>query len=139
MRVLVFGAFDLLHPGHLSLFEQARALHPDAELHAVVARDATVHVLNGVAPLDDETQRLRSVAEHVDHAHLGSYGDKYALIESIRPDIIALGYDQTHYVGRLRFELAARGLEPRIVRLKAYLPEVFKSSSLRAFISLRSA
>ncbi|MFT4307808.1 MAG: adenylyltransferase/cytidyltransferase family protein [Candidatus Woesearchaeota archaeon] len=135
MRVLVFGTFDLLHPGHLSVFEQARALHDRVELHAVVARDATVEVVKGLAPVDDENERVKNVASFVDRAHLGSFGDKYVLIEQIRPDIIALGYDQTHFVDSLQSVLASRGFEPRIVRLKAYMPEIFKSSLLRGFTS----
>ena len=135
MRILVFGTFDLLHPGHISLFEQARELHDGAELHAIVARDATVHVVKGLAPVDDENERVKNVASFVDRAHLGYFGDKYALIEQIRPDIIALGYDQKHFVSSLRGALASRGLEPRIVRLKPYMPEIYKSSLLRGFTS----
>ena len=139
MKVLVFGTFDLLHPGHISLFEQARELHDGVELHAVVARDATVQVVKGHAPVDDENERVKNVSSFVDRAHLGSFGDKYVLIEQIRPDIIALGYDRTHFVDSLQSVLASRGFEPHIVRLKAYMPEIYKSSLLRAFTSGSSA
>lgn len=134
MRVLVFGTFDLLHAGHASLFSQARALGSEddpVELHAVIARDATVEKLKGRAPEHDENERMRRVSDYVDAVHLGSLGDKYAVIETVRPDVIALGYDQTHFLDRLPEELEKRGLHPRIVRLEAHDPDRFKTSKLR--------
>lgn len=134
MRVLVFGTFDLLHAGHVSLFAQARSLGSDddpVELHAVIARDATVEKVKGRAPDHDERERLRRVSDYVDSAHLGSLGDKYAIIEVVEPDVIALGYDQTHFLDKLPEELEKRGLHPRIVRLEAHEPDRFKTSLLR--------
>lgn len=131
MRVLVFGTFDLLHAGHENLFAQARGLAPDVELHAVIARDATVRSVKARHAVHSETERLARVGNHVDHAHLGEHGDRYAVIERIRPDVIALGYDQTHFVDALERELEARGLSPRIIRLEPFEPDRFKTSLLR--------
>lgn len=132
VRVLVFGTFDVLHPGHRDFFRQAKEL--GAELFVVVARDKTVREVKGVQPEHDERQRLAAVraCPEVHDARLGREDtDKYAVIEEIRPDIIALGYDQSHFAERLPQELTARDLSCDIVRLKAYRPDRYKSSLLR--------
>lgn len=130
-RVLVFGTFDVLHPGHRDFFRQARALGD--ELFVVVARDVTVQKLKGFTPQQSEQERIRQIQQcaEVTNAHLGREGDKYEIIEEIRPDIIALGYDQRHYADALPEELSKRGLSVKIVRLNAYHPEQYKSSLLR--------
>ncbi len=131
MKVLVFGTFDDLHPGHLALFQQAKNL--GEELYVVVARDETVINTKKRLPVQNEQLRLQNVqqAPGVFSARLGQAGDKYAVIEEIRPDVIALGYDQSFFVDQLNSELSKRGLHPRIVRLKAFHPERYKSSLLR--------
>jgi len=131
VRVLVFGTYDVLHPGHRDFFRQARALGD--ELMVVIARDQTVLEVKGRAPQHTETERLAAVeaCPEVKQAYLGRLGDKYAIIEERQPDIIALGYDQGHFADRLPEELAKRGLQVKIVRLKAYKPELYKSSLLQ--------
>ncbi len=130
-RVLVFGTYDVLHPGHRDFFRQARALGD--ELHVVIARDETVQQLKGQASHHTEAERFAQVSacEEVTAAHLGHLGDKYAIIEELKPSVIALGYDQGHFADQLPEELAKRGLDISIVRLKAYKPETYKSSLLR--------
>ena len=61
---------------------------------------------------------------------LGNLGDKYDIIEDINPDIICLGYDQTHFVDKLESELKKRKINAEIVRIKSYKEDVYKSSSL---------
>ncbi|PIQ79059.1 MAG: FAD synthase, partial [Parcubacteria group bacterium CG11_big_fil_rev_8_21_14_0_20_41_14] len=51
-------------------------------------------------------------------------------VASLKPDIIALGYDQKVYTENLREEMEKRGLDIDVVRLKAYMPEKYKSSKL---------
>lgn len=130
-RVLVFGTYDVLHPGHRDFFRQARELGD--ELHVVVARDQTVLSVKGRAPQHNEAERLAAVSACLDvnKAHLGHLGDKYRIIEELKPDIIALGYDQGHFADRLPEELLNRGLSIKIVRLKSFQPEQYKSSLLR--------
>ena len=56
-----------------------------------------------------------------------------AELAALKPDIIALGYDQTgEFVDHLERDLAAAGLRPRIVRLQAFEPETYKTSKMRA-------
>lgn len=126
----MFGTFDGVHEGHRYLFREAKK-HGD-RLCVVVALDATVRQVKGRDPRFGEQERLRDVAAQagVDEALLGNPGDKYAVIEQVRPDVICLGYDQRVFADRLEEELAARNLSVRIVRLEAFHPEKYKSSLL---------
>jgi FAD synthetase len=130
-RVLVFGTFDLFHAGHLAFLRQAAALGD--ELFVVVALDETVEKLKGQKPYDNQAVRLQQLAALpiVRKAVLGRPGDKYAIIEEIHPNIIALGYDQSAFVDQLQSELTKRGITASIVRLKAHHPEHYKTSLLR--------
>lgn len=130
---MVFGTFDIVHPGHENFFEQARSLASDPYLIVSVARNGAAERTRGVAPRHHERERLENI-EHcpfVDHAILG---DKTGYIQHIvreKPDIIALGYDQHgEYVDNLERDLRAAGLATRIVRLKAHRPDVYKTSKL---------
>jgi FAD synthetase len=131
-KVLVFGTFDVLHAGHLNFFQQAAALGD--ELYAVIARDETVAQVKGRRARQGELERLSAVKKvnFIKDALLGNADDKYRVIEQIRPDIIALGYDQESFVDRLEQELASRALVCRIVRLKPFQPEKYKSSLVAA-------
>lgn len=129
-RVLVFGTFDVLHPGHQNLFKQALALGD--ELHVVIARDETVEQVKRVPPNQNEQTRKAQVefSEFVKKAYLGYLDDKYRIIEEIKPDIIALGYDQDSFVDSLQSELDQRNLKIEIIRLQPFHPELYKSSRM---------
>jgi FAD synthetase len=131
-KVLVFGSFDLVHKGHVNFLKQAKKLGD--ELIVVVARDDTIEKVKKRKPKFDEKTRLKHVREIViaDKVVLGLKKDKYKIIEKIKPDIIALGYDQESFlVERLNHELEKRELDIKIIRLKPYKPHIYKSSRLK--------
>jgi glycerol-3-phosphate cytidylyltransferase-like family protein len=67
----------------------------------------------------------------VDEVVLGQEHGYIAHIAAARPDIIALGYDQDgEFVDTLEKDLADAGLCPKIVRLQAHMPDVYKTSKL---------
>jgi len=114
-RILATGTFDLLHPGHIYFLTQARALGD--ELFVIVARDS--NVTHKPKPVVPEEQRLEMVSALgiVDKALLGSEKDMFEPLKYIRPDIIALGYDQRFDAELLEEELAKRGLPANVVRI----------------------
>lgn len=130
MTVLCFGTFDRLHPGHEDYFRQAKELGD--RVVVIVARDETVQEVKGHPPLQPENIRLEAVAQHplVSEARLGLPGDKYRIIEEIRPDSILLGYDQQAFTDSLEEALRARGLSCTVKRANSYKPEIYKSSLL---------
>lgn len=135
--VLAFGTFDLLHPGHEFFLRFAR--EQGVRLTVVIARDQTVERLKGRAPCDPEAQRKEAVRSLgiADEVLLGESDDHLRWIRERRPDLIVLGYDQTHFTDRLRGDLDALGLrDTRIVRAPSHDPERWKSSKLREGIRI---
>ena len=128
-KVMVFGTFDIFHSGHENFLQQARQYGD--YIVAVIARDATVAVIKGKAPKNNEAQRARILADShlVDEVIFGSLGDKYEVIAKHRPEIICLGYDQNAFTDNLVSQLERLGLEKtKIIRLNPFQPELYKSS-----------
>ena len=113
------GTFDLLHMGHIYFLKEAKKLGD--KLLVVVATDSTVRKLKH-EPINPETTRLNLIKELkiVDEAYLGHEDDIYEIVEEIKPDIIALGYDQVHNENDINSELKKRKLKCKIVRLSEY-------------------
>ncbi|MHC1610097.1 MAG: adenylyltransferase/cytidyltransferase family protein [Candidatus Methanospirareceae archaeon] len=124
VRVLATGTFEILHPGHLLFLEEAKKLGD--ELFVIVGRDANVRKRKRT-PIIPEEQRLQMVSalKMVDKAMLGSEKDIYEPLYSIRPDIIALGYDQAFDEEELERELRARGFHSKVVRIKKHNSNAF--------------
>ena len=132
VKVLVFGSFDVIHEGHKYFFKKARELGD--ELAVVVACDSTILDVKGRLPKFSEDERVKHVEKVacVDKVVLGFEGDKYKIIEEVRPDVIALGYDQDSFSEGLDDELMRRNLSGvKIVRLDSFMPEKYKSSLLK--------
>jgi FAD synthetase len=118
-RVMASGVFDILHTGHVSYLSEARRMGD--ELVVVVATDATVRK-NKHEPIIPEKMRLELVQslKPVDQAVLGREGDMFNVVAELKPDIIALGYDQMFDEKSLQEELKKRGMNIRVVRLGRY-------------------
>ncbi|OGS61109.1 MAG: FAD synthase [Euryarchaeota archaeon RBG_19FT_COMBO_69_17] len=119
VRVMATGVFDLLHPGHVYFLREARRLGD--ELVVVVARDATARRFKH-EPITGEASRLQLVEslKPVDRAILGREGNIYDILDELRPDVIALGFDQIHNEDRILEECRRRGLGTRVVRLPRF-------------------
>ena len=116
VKVMASGVFDILHPGHLHFLEEAKKLGD--ELIVVVATENTVRARKH-EPITPQDMRLKMIAalRPVDRAVLGHDGDMFKIVEELKPDIIALGFDQHHGEQEIKAELEKRGLAARIVRL----------------------
>ena len=130
-KVMCFGTFDLVHLGHFDYFKQAKQF--GEFLIVVVARDKTVLKTKGKLPENSEELRLVKIENVgiVDKAILGNINDVYKVIKNEQPDVIAIGYDQTHFIDKLTQKLDEFGLDAEIIRMKAYKPEEYKSSKLK--------
>jgi FAD synthetase len=119
VTVMASGTFDLLHMGHIFYLKEAKKLGD--KLIVIVARDETVKKLKH-EPITSEQLRLNLIKELkvVDDAYLGRKDDMYAIVEEIKPDIIALGFDQIHDKKQILEELNKRKVKTKIVRLPKF-------------------
>lgn len=88
------GCFDLLHPGHVSLLEQARATCD--RLVVGLNSDESVRRLKGAArPVQSEAARAAVLASLSSVSRVVIFGDDtpLALIEALRPDVLVKGAD----------------------------------------------
>ena len=131
--VLASGVFDLLHLGHVRFLEDAKkAGGPDAKLIVIIAKDSTAEKLKGRKPIMSEDQR-RALVESlkvVDEAVLGYEGlDIGEVLEEIKPDVIALGYDQAEMEQEVKEYILKHKLGVSIVRIGKYRENTLDSST----------
>jgi len=119
VTVMATGTFDLLHMGHIFYLRAAKKLGD--KLVVVVATDTTVRKLKH-EPITPQQIRVSLIKELriVDNAVLGHENDMYKIVEELKPDIIALGYDQIHDEAEINKELQKRKLHTKVVRLPKY-------------------
>jgi len=119
VKVMATGTFDILHLGHIYFLKEAKKLGD--KLSVVVATDSTVRKLKH-EPVNTEQIRLDLIKELkiVDEAYLGHEEDMYEIVKEIKPDIIALGYDQIHNEKTVEKELKKRDINAEIVRVSEY-------------------
>lgn len=131
-KVMVFGTFDILHPGHINFFKQAKELGD--YLIVVVAHDENVKKIKKHYPKFNQSQRIAQIKkiELVNLVIAGLKNDPYLLIKENKPDVICLGYDQKSFSENLEKTLKSMGLNNiKIIRLKPFHPEKYKSSILK--------
>jgi FAD synthetase len=111
VRVMAVGVFDLLHAGHLHYLEQAKSLGD--HLTVVIAHDDTVRKRKH-EPVTGQDLRCRMVQglKPVDEAIIGNSPEVpiFDILPIVKPDIIALGYDQEHAEEKIRASLNDMGL-----------------------------
>jgi len=123
-KVLAFGTFDKLHRGHIYYLKQAKKY---GHLTVLIARDLTVNAVKGRFPENNEQKRLTQVKKLniTDNVILGNFSNKYTVLDYVKPDIIALGYNQKFFTDKLREELEKRRLyNTKILRMKEYKGQI---------------
>ncbi|MCW4019267.1 MAG: FAD synthase [Candidatus Bathyarchaeota archaeon] len=131
--VLASGVFDLLHLGHVKFLEEAKkAGGENAQLIVIIARDSTVEKMKGRKPIIPENQRLVLVEslKVVNEAVLGleDFGIG-GVIEKVKPDVVALGYDQTDMEQRVKNYVDNKHLNVKVVRVGKFEADELDSSS----------
>lgn len=100
-RTVVFtnGCFDLLHPGHVRLFEAARACGD--KLCVAINSDASVARLKGAErPILPEGERARTIAAFaaVDAVTCFEEDTPCELLKKLLPDVLIKGSDWSHWI-----------------------------------------
>jgi FAD synthetase len=127
-QVVCAGTFDYLHPGHIDFLKQAKSLGD--ELIVIVARDENVEKIKGIKPEPEDYRKLNLEKTGIPHkvvlGNLGQY--PLSILTELLPDIVALGYDQRVSEEDIKAILP----DCKVVRLKPFHPDLFKSSLYRS-------
>ncbi len=121
--VLAGGVFDIIHPGHIYTLNAAKALGD--VLVVVVATDNTSEKMKKRRPLHTQEQRQELVNSllMVDLCLVGQEDDIFKTVNRVRPQIIALGYDQIHQEKFITDGCKRIDLEAKVARLQSPIPE----------------
>ena len=131
--VLAGGVFDIIHPGHIHTLNSAKALGD--VLVVVVATDTTAQKIKKRKPLHGQNQRkdLVSSLSMVDLCVIGQEGDIFKTVELIKPEFIALGYDQVHQEKFITDGCRKLNLDIKVARLQSPVPEISSSEIEREY------
>lgn len=129
--VLVGGVFDILHPGHISTLKSAKSYGDVLIVIIATTSTATKIKKNRVIYHNEELRKeMVSALSFVDLALIGRKGTLFDSVEYVRPDIIALGYDQTHTEKYISENCKKRNIDARVIRLNTPIPKT-KSSEIK--------
>lgn len=125
--VLAGGVFDIIHPGHIHTLNAAKDLGD--VLVVVIATDKTAEKMKKRLPLHTQDQRkmLVDALLMVDLSVIGHEDDIFKTVELIRPQIIALGYDQMHQEKSITEGCKKINLNITVARLQSPIPEISSS------------
>lgn len=121
--VLAGGVFDIIHPGHIYTLNAAKDLGD--VLIVVVATDNTAVRMKKRKPLHSQEQRQELVnsLKMVDLCLVGQEEDIFKTVNLVRPQIIALGYDQVHQEKFIIDGCKRINLNANVARLQSPIPE----------------
>ena len=125
--VLAGGVFDIIHPGHIHTLNSAKGLGDI--LIVVIATDKTAQRMKKRSPLHNQEQRKMLVdsLSVVDLGIVGHEEDIFKTVDLIRPQIIALGYDQVHQEKSILEGCRKINLDVEVARLQSPIPEMSSS------------
>lgn len=128
-KVLATGVFDILHPGHIYYLEESKKLGD--ELVVLITCDKVASQQKRQPVLNQkERQALINNLNFVDEVVIGNEDLDYVrTINEIKPDIIALGFDQQlepNQVDDIQLKANFRG---QIIKIKKH-PKLDLSTSI---------
>ena len=125
--VLAGGVFDIIHPGHIHTLKEAKKLGDF--LVVVIATDKIVIKMKKREPLHgaQARQELVSSLSMVDLCIIGNEEDIFKTVDLIKPQIIALGYDQIHQEKFITEGCRKINLDVTVERLQSPIPDISSS------------
>ena len=126
--VLAGGVFDIIHPGHINTLNDAKKLGD--VLVVVVATDKTAIKMKRRKPLHNAKLRHELVSSliMVDLCIVGDEEDIFKTVDLVKPQIIVLGYDQSHQEKFIIDGCKKINLDVRVARLESPIPETSSST-----------
>jgi len=121
--VLAGGVFDIIHPGHIHTLNAAKKLGD--VLVVVVATDNTAVKMKKRKPIHTQEQRQELVNSliMVDLCLIGQENNIFKTVNHVKPQIIALGYDQAHQEKFITEGCKKMNLDAKVARLQSPIPD----------------
>jgi len=127
LKVLTFGNFDFIHPGHIHYLNFAKT--KGEKLYTVVASDELSEKIKNRKNIFNQNQRVKQVEKLkiADKVLKGSSHNPFQILIEIKPDIIVLGYDQKAPIQKIKTLLP----KTQIIRASKFKSHAFKSSLIK--------
>ena len=130
--VVVFGTFDVLHPGHLALLKHAAGF---GDVTVSLTPDALCRKYKGHDPVNTFAKRAArleriSFVQQVVPSDMREHA--YDVLARIHPQFILLGYDQQALGGPLTARLRELGLNSRVVVARPYRGNLYHGALIQA-------
>ena len=127
-HVLTFGTFDTFHLWHQFYLEQSK-LYWD-KLVTIVAKSSNVKKFKWKKPKFDELKRVEMIKKSwiPDIIELWDSDNPLKWIELYNPKVICIWYDQKWFVSLLENHILNNNLNIKIIRIKPFNEDKFKSS-----------
>jgi FAD synthetase len=128
-KVMIFGTFDILHPGHIDFIKQSKKYGD--HLSICVARDENIKKIKGRLPLNNLSERIKALKVKLlaDDVFAGDKTDFFKVIAEKRPALICLGYDQKA-LGLEKY-IKDNKIKLEILRMKPFKENINKSSIIK--------
>jgi choline-phosphate cytidylyltransferase/glycerol-3-phosphate cytidylyltransferase len=135
MKVLTLGSFDMLHPGHLGLFDWCRRLAGDSGVVVVSVNTDEFVTRFKTQPRFHTSERVAMVRalRGVDFVLENDGGSQGDLIAKINPNLLVIGSDWARKDYLAQLDIAQDWLDEHHIAL-AYVPRTgdWSSTELRA-------
>jgi FAD synthetase len=130
-KVITFGTFDIIHPGHRYYLEQAQ-MYWDI-LITIISTDINSRKFRKREIINNQEQRIKNMKSIwiANIVELWNINNPYLSIKKHIPDYICLWYDQSSYTDWLEKYLENNKLEKtKIIRLKWLNTNIYNTSKI---------
>lgn len=133
-NTLIFGTFDVLHPGHIFLINYAAKY---GKVNVVLTPDELCKKYKGVDVVSEfnaRKQRLEKLEAVEKVISADTEPNSYTVLKKIKPSIIILGHDQQSLKQNIKQKLAQFGITAKIIFAPSYRSNLYKSSKLKSLV-----
>lgn len=134
MKVLIFGKFNILHPGHIFLISHAKQR---GEVTAVLESDKHIKKFHNFEPYYDQVERVSQLKKYNINVCVREENDFDKIIIKEKSDLLLFGYDQDYIYKE--FKAIQSKYNFSIEKLEDFRSYLFKSSRLRSILEDKSA
>jgi len=132
--VLTFWTFDYVHPGHEYYLSKAKSYWD--KLVTIISTNENVKKFKWKYPLDDENIRQKNIQKLgiSDEVIIWNWSNPFIWLNIYSPKVICLWYDQKWFSETLEKYIWDNKLDIKVIRIKPFKEDFYKSSLLKAKI-----